>query len=971
MNSFLQETAEAIKQKYGNRLKDICIVVPNERTKIYLNIAMGKLHEGPSWAMNVFRIRDLATNITGLQSGNKIALIFKLFDIFQNHFSKKSSIHYNLEQFYSLGEVLISDFNEIDNWLAKPEQIFRNIRDVKEIESLYDHLSEEQREVLSKFRTIFSVEHISKEKEKLLQMWNIIPLIYNDFKKYLLSQKTGYTGMIMRAMSEKVMADKAELPEYDKFIFVGFNALTKAEMSLPKYLMRNSKAEFFQDTDAYYHKDQRQEAGLFLRKNTKELKLDEQNIPQRIFRSDDPHSNENRTINLYGVPQNIGQAKIIPSLLDHIDKIDEHTAVILADESMMLPVLHSLPEKLEDVNVSMGYSLNDTKLTALIRLYLKSHSNDDKTGGVKRYDYKTVQTIVKHPAVERENPELSQQIISTINRESPISIPAADLIEQKPELYKLLFTAIPKENAGEILLTNLMNILFLIFEREEGESLQPKENIENEAIYHVYKRIKKFKELLAERKEQFSVSFTSQLLSKLLADVVIPFKGKKATGLQVLGVLETRNIDFKNIIILGMNEGNFPKIQSKPSFLTQSLRFAFDLPLVQHQDAVYAYLFYRLLHRSQTINLVYNSLSDSDIGEKSRFISQLQYESAFEFDEKQFYQDLKISEGAEITIQKSSEIMEVLEKYNLKSSQKPKRFSASALNTYISCSLKFYFRYVAGLKEPDKAEDEISPALFGNILHKAAEIMYSKLHKGNAATVITAEKLKAERKNAKEFITEAINKVGKIKASENELFEGKGEVIREVLAKYLKMIIDTDLRYVPFRIYSLEADKFSSTELTVDTPAGKKELGFVGIIDRIDIKDDVFRIIDYKSGKADKTFSSFDDLFVPEKNSKYKAILQMYLYGLMFKSKMQNVTAKPGIYNLRDMSKPGFSADLSFKEGRKRHPVDGEFFNSTISEFSEHLKILLSEIFDPAVPFSQTQDDKNCTYCPYIGICNR
>jgi hypothetical protein len=970
-NSFLAECAQKIQAKYKGRFDKICIVSPNERTKIYLNAALAGLNKGPQWALKMYGIKQLAEEITGLRSENKIRLIFTLYDIFKKHFNDHADFKYDLDLFYSLGEVILNDFNEIDNWLAEPGQIFRNIKNVKEIESLYDHLNDAQKETLKKFRLVFADKQSSKEKEKLLQIWNIMPDLYNAFRKKLLKRKKVYGGLCMREMSRMLKLEMAVLPKFDTFIFVGFNALTKAEMSLPKYLIQNGKAEYFQDSDAYYQFDLKQEAGLFIRKNTDELKLDTANIPSLI---PSEKKAKGRKIDVYGAPGNIAQAKIVPKLLQDITNPGSETAVILADESLMMPALHALPQNVAEINIGMGISMPETKTYGLAERFMKIHKTDDQKPGIKSYSYKDITAILKHPAVYRQAPDDAEEVLNNMAKNNITAVPAKYLIENRPEIFKLLFTAIPAEDAGHILLNRLLAILFLIFERENPDELSAKESLENEAVFAAYKRINTLSDLLKERPENFKISFTSQLLGKILREISIPFKGKKVKGLQMLGVLETRNLDFKNLIILGMNEGNFPQIQHAPSFLTQSIRFAFGLPMVQYQDAVYAYLFYRLLQRSQKIALVYNNLASNEIGEKSRFIKQLEYESGFDIKEYQYYQKIKLREASEIRIEKDAEVLEKTEMFNFNGPKGKRMLSASAINTYINCPLQFYFKYIAGLREKEQADDEISPALFGEILHKAAEIMYEKISKKQSNGLIDAEALKAEKNNAAYYVLEAFQQVFSNNKHQKTLLEGKGQIVAEVLRQYLLLIIRADIQYAPFKIYSLEQTKNYTAALNIATDEEKKKVVFGGIIDRVDIKNDNYRIIDYKTGTTEKKFTDFEALFASENNYKYKSIIQMFLYGWMFKSKTGKTNIRPGIYDLKQMNSAAFTPEISQKSGKRTDKdsiTDSDYFSESMQPFLEKLSDLLGELFNPDIPFQQTTHEENCNFCPYKGICGR
>lgn len=960
-NSFLYECAEKIiASNYS--FDEIKIVVPNERTKIYLNSAFAKSKKKAQWAPAVLGMKEIACQITGMQPENKITLIFKLYDIFKKIATHATQLKYNLETFYGLGETILNDFNEIDNWLVDPKDVFKNIEDISEIDRVYEYLTDEQKQTLKEYHLLFSEEQRSDEKEKTHQLRLILPKLYEEYTKTLKDKKIGYNGIIMREMSNRLEQNKAVL-KAKQYFFIGFNALTASEMSLVYYLKKQNKAQYFQDDDPYYVNDKKQEAGHFLRINKAKLNLEE-NLTQRI---PDKNTDTNRTIKLYPVPQNIAQSKIIPHLLKDIPKPSAETVIILSDESMMLPVLHAIPDHVEELNVSMGSPLKETKLFSLIRQYIKIHKTDDITICEKIYTFDDFQTIIKHPLIYPLISEIADELLSQTIEKQMATIPARMIIEQNNEILKTIFAGIPAENSNIIFLNNLLNLLILIFQREEDDHLVAKKTLENEAIHLCYKNIKKLKELLDKRHEKFSITFTSNLLLQIISELSIPFRGKKISGLQIMGVLETRNIDFENVILLGMNEGQFPKINHYKGFLSYSIRYAFNLPLIQHQDAVYAYLFYRLLHRSKNISIIYKNQADEQTGEMSRFVKQLKYESGFKFETFDFFQQLKIKNPQPLSIPKSHEVMMKIEEYNLNNNKNARRFSASALSTLIACNLHFYFKYIAKIKEPELPENEISPAVFGNILHKSAEIIYKKLSHNNKT--ITKTQLSEIKKNLPEYILQAIDIIYEKHPNKELLTKGKGQIILEVLAQYLKIIIDEDIKYTPFQIISLEEKKYTAT-FDLDANGTPKKIQIFGIIDRLDFKDGILRIIDYKTGNANKQFTSVEELFKSEKIIQQKPILQMYLYAIMLWQNTNHKKITAGIYDIKKMTQKSFSPYIKMK-GTKENPAPENIFPDTFNDFIVELKEIISNLFNPDIFFSQTDNEEHCTFCPYKSICSR
>ncbi len=959
MKPFLYETADNIIKNNSESIHDCCLVFPNKRTKYYFRKYFAQIIGKTSRPPKMIEIGKLIREITGFEDAEKLNLIFELFKIF-----KKFNSNYSFDSFYRIGEIILSDFNEIDAWLVDPQQIYRNIKNLKEIDSHFDWLTEEQKELLSNFWKNFLTEKSSKEKEIFIGLWNLLPDVYAAFTKYLISQKIGYTGLIYRVLSEMIDSDNVKINKCQRIFFIGFNALNKAELKFFRYFEKQRIAEFFWDGDEYYMSDKKQEAGDFLRKNINDLRIKPADFPKNFTK--------NKHFNIIGTSLNLNQAKLLHSIIKKDDeKYGDDTAVVTADESMLFPILSALPETIEKINVTMGYSFKFTPLYNFIIKFFKLHLFFEKHKH-KSFYFKDVLNILKHPYVKDYNSKISEEITTIINDEKLIYLLPEKLLKSEDKLMKLIFSVSKNEGNTQYLLNNLLNILFIFFDKNKLESEEESNSLKNEYIFRAYKKIKRFREILNENNEKLSLKLTYEILTQILKSDSIPFEGESNEGLQVMGLMESRNLDFKNIIILGVNEGNLPKISRAPTFISQNLRFAFDLPLIKHQDAVFAYFFYRLLQRAENVTLIYNDLvSDSNSGEMSRFILQLLYESNFEIVHTHFNDEIFIQSRQFIEIQKNHAVSERLNRfiYNDSGNSENKAFSASALNTYLTCSLKFYYKYVAGMKEVEKSDDEFTPAEFGSIMHTALELIYKDLTFENNDKIITESNINAIASEIENYVLKAFKQHFITNKSYSP--EGIQIIIKNVLTNYVKTVLSYDKKYTPFKIVSLEKEKAYNTLLNVKINNKNCKVKLFGIIDRIDKKGDVFRIIDYKSGNKPKGNFSIENLFNKEIKNKNPNAFQALFYTLIVSNmkEFSGLKLRPSLYYARSMNRFDFSDMPIINEAFGKLALDENVTEMVLPDFKEKLTDLIEEIFDINHTFKMTGNTKNCEYCEFNKIC--
>ncbi|UCH13649.1 MAG: PD-(D/E)XK nuclease family protein [Bacteroidales bacterium] len=960
MPCFLQDIAAQVFSTYKDDLSDICIVFPNKRARLYFNKYLSGLTDKPLWAPAYFTINELMEHLSGLQVADPVTRLFELY----SSFKKVTQSPESFDSFYFYLEILLADFDDIDKNLVAPEDIFQNLAKIKNIENYYDYLTDDQIEIITRFWKTFVPASISEDQKDFLSLWESMYNIYAAFNEALRKKNLAYEGMAYREVINRINSNKLNNHNAEKYIIIGFNALNKCEKQLFRYLRNKGKAEFYWDYDDYYVNNTIHEAGYFLRDNIKEFPA-----PLSSLRHNNISKKE-MEISFISVPSNIGQAKIISRCLKKIGKLQDididKTAIILADENLLLPVLNSIPEEINDINVSMGYPFKETPVFSFIAKLVDIHRNSRtaSNGKIQVY-YKDVISLLKLPVLIDIIPEEISELTQKITSRNKVFINIDDLKSNDKLANVFLEIKDPKNIPAYIL--RILEVVMDSYKLKKADS-GSEIKVELDFIYHAYTYIQRLKEMLEETGIEFSANTIFKLLINILKKLSIPFSGEPLAGLQVMGILETRTLDFDNVIILSLNEGIFPKSHNIPSFIPVSLRYGFELPVPEHQDAIYAYYFYRLMQRSKNIFLVYNSRTDGLFtGERSRFLHQIFYESVFNVTEESFSYDISPAAKKTITAKKN-----INESHNLKEYIKQDSkicLTPSAVNTFLNCSLRFYFRYIAELREPEEVIEDIDPAIFGSILHKSINIIY-KPHINDLINKDILNKI-AENKSIYEsaindaFLFEYYKEKDR---KNNPDITGRNLIIKEVISKYVKQILDIDMLYSPFRIISLE--KYYTAYLPVEINNNPEKVRIGGIIDRIDEKDGKIRIVDYKTGQAENSFKSIDSLFDEKGSERNSAVFQTLMYSLIYSYNNRESEIIPTLYVIREAFAKDFDFRIILHKGRKdSQPVNS--YRVLSEEFSHRLKQTLEDLYNDKMIFTQTDDPKVCTFCPYAGICHK
>lgn len=964
MQTFLQLVAHDLYHKIGNDLSRTAIVFPNKRASLFFNEYLAAEADRPIWSPSYVSISELFGQLSPLKLGDPIRLVCELYNIFVQETHSDET----LDDFYFWGELLISDFDDVDKNLVDADRLFTNLQDLKNLMDDYSFLDHEQEEAIRQFFQNFSIEKRTLLKERFISLWDKLNDIYHHYRDSLTQLGIAYEGMMYRNVLEQLTADFNAgiplLPRYDRYVFVGFNVLNKVEKAFFSLLQEAGKALFYWDYDIFYtrlpHEQQppyTHEAGEFILQN---LKIFPNQLPESVFDT----LRSNKKIQYISSPTENAQARFIPQWGQSIDttKNLKENAIVLCNESLLLPVLHSLPADIKDVNVTMGFPLAQTPvynfINALVELQTSGYRTD--TG---RYTYEAVLNVLKHPYTRQLSPSAPALELSLTRNNRFYPLPS----ELKQDAFlKKVFTP---QNGIQALCTYLIDMIqeVAVLYRHEDDSSDLYNQLYRESLFKGYTLINRLLSLIEDGVLTLRLDTLKRLLNRLLVSANIPFHGEPAIGLQVMGVLETRNLDFKNLLILSLNEGKLPKAEGESSFIPYNLRKAFGMTTIEHKNAVYAYYFYRLIQRAENITLLYNTSSDGlNRGEMSRFMLQFLIESPHTVSHSYLEAAQSPKQGRTIQIDKTDEVMRTMHvTYN--SRLHPERLlSPSALNSYLDCRLKFYFRYIAGLKAPDEVNAEINSALFGTIFHRSAELVYTDLTSHQKEIHKTdLEQLLKDDARLQEYVNRAFKEeFFHVSPQEKPEYNGSQLIHARVIVSYLKQLLRNDLQYAPFSMEAMEKTVKESIE--IDTSEGKLSVNIGGTIDRMDSKDGTLRIVDYKTGGLPKTPENIGQLFTPSEN-RPGYIFQTFLYAAIMCRK-QPLKVAPALLYIHKAASDTYSPVIEM--GAPRQPkIPVVNFALYEDDFREHLQALLNEIFNPQEPFTQTDDTKKCEYCDFHKLC--
>lgn len=943
MKTFLELVASSLLQRFGSDLSSVVVVFPGKRASLFLNQALAEQSSTPVWAPRYQTISELFQQASPLAQADPIESVCRLYASYSRHIEDPQP----LDRFWTWGEILLSDFDDVDKHLVDAHQLFRNIADLHELDD-NSYITPEQEEALRSFFRNFSLEENSQLKQQFLRLWNRMSDIYSDLLESMRKDGVLYEGALQRYVVEELRQARLSGSEPTSlrlfatdqqrqliYAFVGFNVLNDVEQALFDELQARHQALFFWDYDTFYFENNH-EAGHFLRQNL-------QRYGNELSADNFNNLRQPKRLELVCATSENAQARFIPQWLDeHLTSRENRTAVVLCNEQLLQPVLHSIPSEgtPKAVNITMGFPLADTPVFSFVTslVNLQTEGYDPARG---RFREAFLRTVQRHP-------------FAHFVEESVWNHPAG---------------------SGSELLTYLLNCLSAIIphlsDDAEADIPQIYRQLYVEALFRTFTALSRLRDLMNAPSASLSVSdFTlRRLLRTLLQAQSVPFHGEPAVGMQVMGVLETRALDFDHLLLLSVGEGFLPKAVADTSLIPYNLRQAFGLTTIRHKVAVYAYYFYRLIQRASHVTFVYNE-SNSGVrqNEPSRFLRQLLAETDFPIRALRLQASTKVATCQPIRMEKSPEVMDLLHKTFDINSQKPgekaRILSPTAINTYTTCPLRFYYRYVQKLEVPRDPDDGLDAGLFGEVFHKSAELVYRQLT--SAGPVVRAEdidRFTQQKGQALEPIIRQAFREVYFKDKEED-YSGILVIAVRVIQSYLLQLLRHDRKLTPFNIIGLE----QWCEMVLE--AGDVKVRTGGIIDRLDEVPDkdmdgaqVLRVVDYKTGGTPSAVTELPRLFV-NTSQKEHYYFQTILYAIIQASQKQRLVT-PCLFFVHKAGSEDYSSKLRLarKQLNDVRPLQEDFLY--------HLTDVIAEIFDSQKPFTQTTQTDPCQYCDFAHFCGR
>lgn len=956
--TFLEYVAEDMLAKWGTDMSRIVVVFPNKRAALFMNEYMARMAGKPMWSPAYTTISELFGKHSEYVVGDSIKLVCDL----HKSFVKCTGIDETLDHFYGWGQLLLTDFDDIDKNMADADKIFCNLKDIHELDDL-SYLTDEQRELLKRFFANFSHDQETELKKRFLSLWSHFGDIYHDYNQRLRNQGIGYEGAIYREVATR----KDVECEYDTYIFVGFNLLQKVEQELFANLKKAGKAHFYWDFDTYYmprnNSAYTNAAGkyiaMYLEDFPNELDVCSADIYQNMRRPKDVSFVMASTENI--------QARYASQWLREEGRClaGRKTAVVMCDEAILAPIIQSLPPEADKVNITSGFPLGMTPIASFVSLLLDTYTSGIAGKGTC-YRAQYASKLLRH-AYTRYISDKANDVYATIKEQHLVYPDQATLtMNGEDQGLALLFKTI---NIGNVhLLHHVETIIKLI-----GVNAKDTEDaFLQESVFRMYTIINRLEQLAANGDMDVDINTLRRLIKQLIAAATIPFHGEPVVGIQIMGVLETRNLDFKHLLLLSCNEGNMPKGVNDSSFIPYAIRKAHGLTTIDNKVAIYSYYFHRLLQRAEDITIVYNNTTDNGhTGEMSRFMLQMMVDGQQKIKHYNLLADNSPIAHKPKSVSKTGSIKEKLDGM--------KSLSPSAINRYIKCPLMFFYQYVASIKEPDCEDDVVDNRMFGNIFHKSAQLIYDDIMSHNNGRIEKAsiQKYLNTKGLLESIVDRAFNEeLFKVKNSmRSPYYNGLHLINRKVLIEYLRQLLHSDQRTAPFEMLALEDAVYTQIAFeTEDNNVRKIRIG--GIIDRLDRVTDArtgvstIRVVDYKTGiqatrKIKEIEEIFSDMNISQKHSDY--YLQAILYSLIVdnstKYNKQKDCVSPALLFVKQASKENYDPVLEIDSQKIANVREYKV------EFEQHLKEVLHDIFNTNLPFTPTTDNTRCDKCAYRRIC--
>lgn len=954
---FLQRIARAFYTEHKADIRKFTFVFPNRRAGLFFRKHLMELIDKPIFSPEIITVNECFFNASTRKVADRTAQLFRLYRIYK----ELSKVDESFDAFVFWGEMLLSDFNDVDKHEVDASNLFRNVTALKEIDWLKEYLTDEQQKAIEQFWRHFFYDDKATKKE-FIAIWEVLLPLYEQFKAELLNENTATEGMIFREVTE--LLKNNETPDYFKgksFVFIGFNALNKSEKTLFLELKKRGQADFYWDYEADELRDSDNQASRFYKENIRQF-------PSKLSIEKRTEKLRDKSFKLIAVPSSVGQTKEVYNLLSELYPEDSSekdwikTAVVLPDESLLVPLLHSLPENISNVNVTMGYPLKASPVSGLLENIFELQRRVNPRG---EFYHQVVSNILNHQYISTLCRDKVHSIQHKMVKTNTIYLDASAF--ENDDILKTIFVCKNSPDTfPEYLLEVLkkLNLAWQNYSKKTGKHF-----LECDFLYQYYIAINRLNEVM-KTFGMFEMSLDTQirLIRQLVGGVSIPFEGEPLDGLQVMGMLETRGLDFENLIICSFNEGIFPKKHSSNSFIPNNLRRAFSMPTFEYNDAISAYNFYRLIQRTKRLYFLYDSRTEGmQTGEVSRFAHQLHYHYGVDFEKINVVYDVKFMTENVIEVQKTPEIMDKLLAFTIEG-EEGRALSASSINKYINCPLRFYFSSIERIREQDEVEEDVEAGMFGKILHKAMELIYKPF----IGKMVQKAELNDLRKNqsviektvTRAFAKEFFNK-GDEEDAEIEL-EGKHLLTAQIIKRFVQKVLEFDAEHAPFKYIQSEAN------VKYRFPFDDKPtyVNLNGLIDRVDEKEGMIRILDYKTGGDDLRFKSLEQVFERNLKNRPKVVLQTLLYCLLYEMETGKKDLVPGVLKVKDLFKGTVDTRLQFNlKPQSYEPVEN--YTDYKDEFVAKLKATFEELFNPEVPFVQCTEVDLCKYCEFKTVCKR
>lgn len=935
--AFLRLVAEDIQKRYGKDIADIAVVFNNKRPITYLKKHLVDVYQQAIWSPQFYTIQEFFSLSTSKVQASSISQFFYLYELHNELLAKEGVEPETLEEFYPIAEIILSDFSQLDYDLVDIAHIFMELSDTTEIEIAFQHFTPEQQAFIRQFWQSFSIQGHTGVQKRFLRLWRRLPTLYKAFKERLQAEGQTNFPTIYRDLAEGKEENKTFVDQFKQVLFVGFNALNRAEAKLFREWQEQGKALFYFDADSHYLDDKLQEAGLFIRRNIFQTGLLNAlgDVPNIIAnRADDVH--------IYQSLGKISETKLLYDLLSKHQDESKSSAILLADEGLLVPLLQSLPYT--DVNITTGYPLIQSPIYGLLDLWMNVQvliSQQHK----EKIPYQLLETYLTNPMSKVSKKQ--KQLIQTESADKQlfeVEVKDIDISESVlPHFFRKL------QSAEQTIPTLSAMIDSLLLSLADNDRIR---QIESNLLMETKKVLNQL-QLGFSNLGKLSIGFQIGLIRKALGPISSAIEGNPLKGLQIMGLLESRCLNFDQVYILGANEGILPKTSNSPTFLPNNLRKAYGLPVLENQDALSAYLFYRHFQYSSDIHLFYNAVvSESSSGEESRFIKQLEFETKFNFIKHTQQQPLTFpTQPQELVIEKTGEVWNKLYGSYIK---RGKRISASAFTSYLASPLQFFLKYVADIKEPPSISQEFEMNKLGTVIHESMEELLAPLKAVD--DFVATESLKAKLQIADQVVLKQIGNEYLTSFNTVDELNSLQRIMHKIATEYVKMYLQYDIdQYEAIRIVELENSDDYILDFPIEINGSIETVSLYGIIDRVDevlTKDGQtkLRIVDYKTGADSVKFRNLDVVFAA--NTENKALVQTLFYAYVYEQVTGLRNLEPHLYVARRMREDG----TVFKNNTGSFVLSDQTLAEQKDVFVAFLKSTLEELFDQQVPFKHNPE---------------